>query len=72
MVKNLPSNGGDVVSIPGMGTKIPHAAGQLRPRATATELAHLSERACVSQNYRAHVLWSPHATTRERKLAHHN
>ena len=32
-VKNLPSNAGDVGSIPGRGTKIPHAAGQLSPRA---------------------------------------
>ena len=31
MVKNLPSNAGDVGSIPGLGTKIPHAAGQLSP-----------------------------------------
>ena len=26
LVKNLPSNGRDVVSIPGQGTKIPHAS----------------------------------------------
>ena len=29
MVKNLPSNAGNVGSIHGLGTKIPHAAGQL-------------------------------------------
>ena len=29
MVKNLPSNAGDVSSISGWGTEIPHAAGQL-------------------------------------------
>ena len=29
MVKNLPSNAGDVGLIPGQGTKIPHATGQL-------------------------------------------
>ena len=29
VVKNLPSNAGDAGSIPGWGTKIPHAAGQL-------------------------------------------
>ena len=40
MVKNLPSNAGDVSSIPGWGTRIPHAAGQLSPRATTTELVH--------------------------------
>ena len=37
VVKNLPSNAGDAGSIPGWGTKIPHAAGQLSPRATTTE-----------------------------------
>ena len=31
VVKNLPSNPGEVVSIPGRGTKIPHARGQLSP-----------------------------------------
>ena len=31
MVKNLPSNAGYVGSIPGLGTKIPHAVGQLSP-----------------------------------------
>ena len=31
VVKNLPSNAGDVSSIPGQGTKIPHAVGQLSP-----------------------------------------
>ena len=29
VVKNLPSNAGDVAMIPGPETKIPHAAGQL-------------------------------------------
>ena len=39
MVKNLPSNAGDVGSIPGWGTKIPHAVGQLSLCATTTEPA---------------------------------
>ena len=34
VVKNTPSNAGDVSSIPGWGTKIPHAAGQLSLCAT--------------------------------------
>ena len=42
MVKNLPYNAGDMGSIPGQGTKIPHAAGQLSPRATTTELLRLN------------------------------
>ena len=37
VIKNLPSNAGDVGSIPGRGTKIPHTAGQLSPRAKTTE-----------------------------------
>ena len=44
MVKNPPSNAEDVVSIPGRGTKIPHATGQINPRATTREkLMHHSE-----------------------------
>ena len=31
LVKNLPANSGDTDSIPGQGTKIPPAAGQLSP-----------------------------------------
>ena len=56
MVKNLPSDAGDTGSIPSQGTKIPHATGQLSPRAATTELASQLEPA---SNYRAHVLWSP-------------
>ena len=37
VVKNPPSNAGDVGSIPGGGTKIPHAVEQLNPCATTTE-----------------------------------
>ena len=42
VVKNLPSSAGDVGSIPGRGTKIPHATGQLSPLTTTTELARLN------------------------------
>ena len=38
VVKNPPYNAGNAGSIPGQGTKIPHAAGQLSLHATATEL----------------------------------
>ena len=31
VVKNLPSNARDTGSIPGLGTEIPHAVGQLSP-----------------------------------------
>ena len=40
VAKNPPYNAGDAGSIPGQGTKIPHAMGQLSPRATTTELTH--------------------------------
>ena len=51
MVKSPPSNAGDTGSIPGRGTKIPHAVGQLSPSATTAE--HMPQ------------LESPHATTTE-------
>ena len=37
VVKNPPSDAWDLSSVPGQRTKIPHAVGQLRPCATATE-----------------------------------
>ena len=58
VVKNWPYNVGDAGSTPGQGTKIPHATGQLSPRATTTELACLNKRDRVLQNYRVHALWS--------------
>ena len=39
MVKNPTSSAGDAGSIPGQGTKIPHASGQLSPCAATTEPA---------------------------------
>ena len=42
VVKDPPSSAGDVGSIPGQGTKIPHALGQLSPCTTTTELVCLS------------------------------
>ena len=55
MVKNLPSNAGDTGSIPGQGTKISDAVGQLSPCATTTEPA------CSGPC----VLRTPHGATRE-------
>ena len=49
VVKNLPSNAGDVGSIPGRGTKIPHAVGQLSLCTTTTEPTRLNQRARVPQ-----------------------
>ena len=42
VVRNPPSNAGDTGSIPGGGTKIPHASGQLIPHATTIALSCLN------------------------------
>ena len=68
VVKNPPSNIGDAGSIPGRGTNIPHAVGQL-------SLARHNYWARVPQweslpaaNYRAHALWNLCFTTREKPV----
>ena len=48
VVKNLPFNAGDTGLIPGQGTKIPHAAGQLSLHTATRELAVTTE-ACAQQ-----------------------
>ena len=58
MVKNPPSIAGDAGSIPGWGTKIPHATGQLSLQTATTKPAHSGAR--VPQLER-----SPRAATRE-------
>ena len=47
VIRNLLSNVGDVSLIPGRGTKIPHAAGQLSPHIATAEPVH--------HNYEAHT-----------------
>ena len=49
VVKNLPSSAGDVGLIPGQGTKIPHAMGQLSPHAASTEPVRHNERSHMLQ-----------------------
>ena len=80
VVKNPPSNSGDTGSIPSWGTKIPHAAGQLSPRATTIDLMRLNKRAHVPQTTEPTCSGAcmpqlerenPHATTRE-KPVHRN
>ena len=70
VIRNSPSNAGDMGSIPGQGTKIPHAAGQLS-LCTTTELACLNDRARMPQTtepmYPAwYALWSLHTTMKRR------
>ena len=50
MVKIPPSNTGDVGSIPGRGTKIPHAARHLSPHATTAEPVHFRARMPQREN----------------------
>ena len=55
MVKNPPANAGDMGSIPGWETKIPHAMGQLRQLAKQSYLERALE--SMGYNYReAHML----------------
>ena len=53
VVKNPPSNAGDTGSnqgsIPGWGTKIPHAKEQLSPRATTRGPTHSNEKSQCAQ-----------------------
>ena len=56
MVKNLPSNAGDVGSLPGWGIKIPRAMGHVSLSAATTEpmcsrarVPQLEREACVPQ-----------------------
>ena len=44
MIKNSPFNAENVGSIPGQGTKIPHAMGQLSPRIATREACVLQRR----------------------------
>ena len=71
MVKNLHSNAGDVGSIPGRGTKIPHAAGQLSPHATTIELVRLNEGTRVLQTTES-TRFGARVPQLERKPARHN
>ena len=49
-IKNLPSNTGDMCSIPVQGTKIPHAVGQLSLWAATSESIYHEEPACHNEN----------------------
>ena len=44
VIKNLPLNAGDLGSIPGQGTKIPHALEQLSPHGQQLESMHCKGR----------------------------
>ena len=79
VVKNQPYNAGNVGSIPGQGTKIPHAVGQLSPHTTTPKLACLNDRAHMLQITEPMHSGAPepqlerenlHVTTREKPARH--
>ena len=53
VVKNPPSNAGDTGSIPGQGSKISHAAGQLNLCATTTEKPAVKSPYAAMKNQRS-------------------
>ena len=53
MVRNLPSNAGDMGLIPGWGTKTPNAMGQLSPRTLQLEKRANSSEHPVGRNKRS-------------------
>ena len=60
VVKNPPTSAGDVGSIPGLGTKIPHGAGQLNLCATTMEACALEPASC---NKRIHCNEHPNESS---------
>ena len=50
MVKTPPCNAGDMGSIPGQGTKIPHVMEQLSPSNTTTKAMHCTARATARES----------------------
>ena len=73
MVKNLPSNAGDEGSIPGRGSKIPHATGKLSLRNPSQ-----AEIVCSFNNSRGDGTLRPtlgtpfFSITRKGRVAHHD
>ena len=75
VVKNPPADTGDPRSIPGLGTKIPHATGQLSPCSATTEPVLRSPGATTTEALRpqrpsstareATIMRTPHTATRE-------
>ena len=59
MVKNLACKAGDPGLIPGWGTEVPHAKGQLTPFTTTNEPVHCNNRSYMMQTK------IPHATTKD-------
>ena len=62
VVTNSPFNAGDLGLIPGLGTKISHATGQLSPHAS-TELAHSKARVLQLEKSLHAAAKIPHAVT---------
>ena len=70
-VKNPSCNARDASSVPGQGTKIPHATGQLRPHAPSREPMCPGARVPQLERENPHEKREKTSTTRE-KTAHRN
>ena len=70
MVKNLPSNAegiGDTGSIPGQGTKIPHASGHRGLHPTTREILYTARKTQHSQKKRRQAITSVGEDVEERE-----
>ena len=65
MVKNPPSNAEDAGSIPGQGTKIPYAAGQLSPCTATAESVRSGARVPQLERSQRASMKSPRAATKD-------
>ena len=66
VVKNPPSNAGDMGSVPDQGTKIPHTVEQLNTQSTTEPEPQLESLGVATTE--AHVLWGPSASATEPQL----
>ena len=69
MVRSLPCNTGDAGSIPGQGTEIPHAEGQLSPWATTRE-AHTLQRGPSTKHKINKIIKQSFISTQAQALVH--
>ena len=72
VAKNLPANVGNTGSVPGPGTKIPNAAGQLSQRTTTTEPMSSACEPQLPSPWALEPVLHDKRSRRSEKPAHHN